>query len=214
MEFVHSETELTTAATDLALGLVCAGFALQLLASAAHADFKRALWVGAFGLLAVGSLLGAVAHGLQIAETTRVWLWRPLYLSLGLAVALVGVAAARDWWGEPAARVALPWALGVGLFFFVLTQRLGGAFVLFIAYEAVAILFALVVYVALWARGALPGAGWMAAGVALSLAAAAVQVSSLSLRVGVRFDHNGLFHLIQIAGVALLAAGVRHSLRG
>jgi hypothetical protein len=53
----------------------------------------------------------------------------------------------------------------------------------------------------------------MAAGVALSLAAAAVQVSPLSLRLGVRFDHNGLFHLIQIAGVVLLAAGVRQSLR-
>ena len=37
-------------------------------------------------------------------------------------------------------------------------------------------------------------------------------LAPLSLRVAVTFDHNGLFHLIQTVGVAIMAAGVRASL--
>lgn len=212
MGFVHSETELTTAATDAVLGLLCVAVAVQVWATPTTAEFARALWVSAFALLGVGSLLGAAAHGIELDARIRGWLWKPLYLSLGLAVALVAVAAAGDWWGLAVARPMLRWALGAGVLFFAATQWLGGAFVLFIAYEAAAIGLALVIYGLLWMNGS-AGAGAMAVGVALSLVAAAVQVSSLSMRVFVRFDHNGLFHLIQMLGVLCLSAGVRQSLQ-
>jgi hypothetical protein len=163
-------------------------------------------------LTACGSLLGAVAHGVVLKDATVAALWRPLYLSLGLAVALVFVAAACDWWGEPTARMVLPWALGAGVLFVAATQLLGGAFALFIVYEGAATMAALAIYATLAARGGLAGAGPIAAGIFISLVAAVVQLSSLSLRVAVTFDHNGLFHLIQTVGVAIMAAGVRASL--
>lgn len=212
MKFVESETERTTAATDAVLGLVCAVLAIQLLTTPAQAEFKRAVWLGVLGFLALGSFLGAIAHGLVLREDTRALIWKPLYLSLGLAVALVAVGAVLDGWGEPSARWLLPWAVGAGLLFFLITQRLGGAFILFIVYEGAAVILALAIYAMLAIRGGMPGAGAMAAGVALSLIAAVVQVSRVSVTIGVRFDHNGLFHLIQIAGVVLMAVGVRASL--
>ncbi len=212
MEFVESEIERTTAATDAVLALVCAVLAMQLLMTPAQAEFKRAVWLGVLGFLGLGSLLGAIAHGLALLEETRALLWKPLYLSLGFAVALVAVGAVLDGWGEPSARWLLPWALVAGLLFFLVAQWLGGAFIVFIVYEGVAVVFALIVYTTLAIRGEMPGATAMAAGVALSLIAAAVQVSTLSVTIGVRLDHNGLFHVTQIVAVALMAVGVRTSL--
>lgn len=212
MAFVESETERTTAATDAVLGLVCVVLAVQLGAAPVQFEFKRAVWLGVLAVLACGSFLGAIAHGLALPARTRAWLWKPLYLSLGLTVALVVVGAVFDRWGEPTARGLLPWAIGAALLFFLVTQWLGGAFILFIVYEGAAVLAALVIYTTLALRGGMPGAGAMTAGVALSLVAAVVQVSRLSLTIGVRFDHNGLFHLVQLAGVLLMAAGVRASL--
>jgi len=208
MVFTQSETEMTTAATDALLGVLCLILAIQLVTTPVPALWQRNVWVAVLGLMSCGSLLGAVAHGLQLREATRATLWRPLYLSLGLAVALVLVAATYDWWGEAAARRALPWAVGAGLLFFVATEWLGGAFALFIVYEAAVTLAALGIYGMVAANGSTPGASLIAIGIGISLLASVVQVSSLSARLVVRFDHNGLFHLIQIAGI-----GVRASLK-
>ena len=207
--FNRSETELTTAATDALLGPVCLAAAFQLVATPTPAAWKRGLWVGVFGLLSCGSWLGALAHGLEWSDATRAALWRPLYLSLGLAVALMFVGAVHDWWGEAASRQLLPWALGAGVLFFALTQILGGAFVLFLVYEGAATGVALDHLRGTRHHRWMPGAGAIAAGIALSLLAAAVQASDLGVRVIVRFDHNALFHVVQIASVIVLASGLR-----
>lgn len=59
-----------------------------------------------------------------------------------------------------------------------------------------------------------PGAATMAAALGVSLAAGAVQASEgLSVQVIWVFDHNGLFHLVQLAGVVLLIRGLMLSLQ-
>jgi len=85
--------------------------------------------------------------------------------------------------------------------------------VLFVVYEAVALASALGVYLWLASVRRLPGAGAIATGIALTLMAAAVQVSDVSLHVVVPFDHNGLFHLVQIVALLVLASGLRRSYR-
>lgn len=211
--FTRIETELTTAATDAVLGLLCAGLAVRMATMLVQSPWKRNVWIAALLCMAVGSLLGAVVHGFTVSDSTKNALWKPLYLSLGLAVALVVVAAACDWRGEATARRVLPWAIAVGVLFFAASQWFGGAFAIFVAYEAAATLTALAIYTTLAVRGGLPGASLLAAGLALTLVAALVQISSLTARVVVRFDHNGLFHLIQIVAITLLVAGVRASLQ-
>ena len=53
----------------------------------------------------------------------------------------------------------------------------------------------------------------MAAGVLVTLIAAGVQASgAVSVTLIWQFDHNGLFHLIQMVGVVLLVAGLRAAL--
>lgn len=208
-----SETELTTAATDALLGALCLFLAGWLSAMPVSASWKRGVWVAALLCMAVGACLGAVAHGVELRSSTRDAIWKPLYLSLGLAVALVAVGASFDGFGETVARRLLPAALISAVVFFVATQLFGGAFVLFILYEAVAIVSALAVYATLAMRDRMPGALVVTAGLVVSLVAAALQATSLSARVIVRFDHNGLFHIVQMVAVALMALGVRLSLR-
>jgi len=209
----RSETELTTAATDAVLGAVCLGCAFALWLTPARTGLGRSLWTAIFLLMACGAWLGAVAHGVQLAATTQVRIWPPLYTSLGLAVALVVVAAVRDWQGDQVARFLLPWAVSVGVASAVVNLWWGGSFLGFVVYEAVALLAALVIYGTLALRTQVNGAGTIAAGIVVSMLAAAIQASHLQARVLVRFDHNGLFHLVQIVATALIFAGARTRLR-
>jgi len=70
--------------------------------------------------------------------------------------------------------------------------------------------FALGAYAWLFFTSALAGAGWVLAGVAVTLLAAAVQATGKAGRGIIwYFDNNGIFHLIQMIGLILLLAGLR-----
>jgi hypothetical protein len=206
-----SATELTTAATDAALGLLCLALLWRLRVMSAPASFRKAIWSWVFALLAVGSGLGAIVHGIELPAAWRNLLWQPLYLSLGLAVALFVVGAVSDWRGDASARRVLPWGMAAGIAAFALTVGFGGFFAIFVAYEAAAMLAALAIYLRLGAKG-LPGATRVSAGIFLTLIAAAVQLSRLRVHLLVPFDHNGLFHVVQMIATVTIASGVRRSL--
>lgn len=209
MQLVSSPTELTTAATDAVIALLCVVVALRLWRIRHHDPWKAAVWCWVFGMLGVASVLGAVAHGLALTESARSALWHPLYLMLGLVVALFFVGGIYDWRGKIAARQLMPWFIGIGVVSYVLTQLLGGAFVIFLLYEAAAMVSALVIYLLVAHSGRLPGAGIMATAIALNLAAAAVQASDVTVHWIVPFDHNGVFHIVQMVAIVVLAYGLR-----
>lgn len=194
------------------LGIEAIVCAFLILASARHDRFKVRLWLGIFGLLFVASALGAVSHGLDLDEELRHSLWQVLFLSLGLMLGMIAVAAAYDRWGAVAGKRALPVAVLAGAGFYGITVLAEGAFVAFVAYEAVAMGFALVVYAQL-ARRQQPGAGLLAVGILVTLVAAIVQQTDWTVTILWPLDHNGIFHLIQMPGVLLMALGVRQSLR-
>ena len=206
-------TELTTAATDALLAILCVVALVMNRRRRAVDPWKVGLWSWLLGLLALASVLGAIAHGLELTDRVRDLLWQPLYLCLGLVVALFTVAAIRDRLGEPAARRALPWMIVLGFGFFAITRIGSGTFLVFIAYEAVAMLAALVLYLDAAIRPRVAGAALMAGGVTLNLLAAVVQQSSVTLELaGVPLDHNGVFHLVQLVAVVVLTAGVLRGL--
>lgn len=203
-----SANELTTAATDALLAAQSLAGALWLRRRLAAAPARAAAWELVFGLLAGASALGALAHGLALSPAARERLWQPIFLLLGLVVAAFALAAIQDLLGEPAARRARWPALGVGVAFWAATQLVGGAFLIFVAYEAVAMLAALGAYVALAVRRRLPGAATIAGGILLDLAAAGVQASALRCDGFVPLDHNGLFHVVQMVSLGVLFAGI------
>ncbi|MCU0605671.1 MAG: hypothetical protein MUC33_23785, partial [Desulfobacterales bacterium] len=77
------------------------------------------------------------------------------------------------------------------------------------AYQALALALALGAYVWMALRGTPAGAGWMAAGAALSLLAAGAQTCrSLHVRWIWEFDRNGVYHLVQALGMVLFGVGL------
>jgi hypothetical protein len=202
---------LTTALTDALLAGVCGVLLIRLVKLPTTEPFKVQVWTWVFAFLALASGLGAVTHGLQWAPFWKSVLWAPLYLSLGFVVALFLVGAVSDWKGVDAGRRVLPWALGVAVVFFVVT-RVTDRFIVFVAYEGLVMLASLIIYMTLWLTHRHDWAGIVAAGIVLNMGAAAVQASPFRLVLGVPFDHNGLFHLVEIVAVIVTARGLRRGL--
>ncbi len=202
----HSPFERVTAVTDVLMGLLSAYAAIQL---AQFSDFKSNIWAWTFGLLAFSSFLGAIAHGCKMTSKTNDRLWLPINLSLGLTLGLFVIGALIDLSGEVLASKALPAMLVVGFGFFLVTVWKPGTFMTFIAYEAVAMLFALGVYVYLLFTSPLPGVKWMVAGIFVTILAAVIQATGKAGNaIFWYFDNNGVFHLIQMIGIGLLMVGL------
>ena len=213
MEFIDIPTEQTTAATDALLALVALGSLLVVLRAARNVDRQKAsIWAWAFGLLCLASALGAVAHGFKMSQQTNDLLWQPLNLALGLTIAMFVVGVVHDAWGEAASRRVLVPMIVVGMAFFGITRLIPGSFLVFVLYEAVAMLFALIVYTALAAQKCPVCAWWMAAGILVTIVAAGIQASgAVYVTVVWEFDFNGIFHIVQMVGVALLVVGLRRA---
>jgi hypothetical protein len=212
MELIASATERSTAATDLLLAVAACAAAVAL-GRAGPPSVARRVWQTALLCAGAGAALGALAHGLALTDATRELLWQPLYLLLGATVALFVVGAVASWRGGTAARRTLVPMLAVALLFYLATRLSGGEFLVFVVFQAGALLFALAVYLRLRARG-VEGAGLVAAGLGVTLAAGAVQAAgSVSLRLIWEFDHNGVYHLVQLAGLVLLVRGLKRVLR-
>jgi hypothetical protein len=211
MEFIDIPTEQTTAATDLLLALVALASVVYLARVGKGRDpWKARIWSWAFGLLTFASAMGAVAHGFKMSEQLNRLLWQPLNLALGLTIAMFAVGVVYDRWGHAISKRVLPILVAVGVVFFGVTVVIPGSFLVFILYEAAAMLFALAVYVLLAARKQLAGAAVMAAGILITIVAAAIQASgAVFVKIIWEFDFNGIFHLIQVVGVVVLVAGLR-----
>jgi len=214
MQFIDSATEQTTAATDVVLALLAVYCAVLLRRFRLTDPFKVGVWTWTFVLVALAAALGAVAHGFEMSQ--RLWdqIWQPLNLCLGLAVALFCVGAFYDSWGRRFARRALPPMICLGVVFYAATTVIQKGFLVFVIYEALAMITALVIYVRLAVGDRLPGALVMALGILVNILAAAVQASgSVGFTLVWEFDHNGVFHLIQVFGLLLLYAGLHVALR-
>ena len=214
MEIIASPTEQTTAATDLMLAVLALAAVGYLGTLGPRQPIKRRLWRILFGLLAIAGVLGGLAHGLRLSEAVYEGIWYPLNFLLILLVSLFGLASVYDWLGERALSRAFFPVLMVTLAVYASLYLGEGSFLWVLLYQGVVMLFALGSYFVLAWRGQLRGAWWMTAGLVVSLAAAGVQASGIQeLTLIWRFDHNGLFHLLQMPGLLFLVLGLRAALR-
>ncbi|MCP5196268.1 MAG: hypothetical protein H6974_05735 [Gammaproteobacteria bacterium] len=207
-------TEQSTALTNLPLAVLALSSAIALYRIGSHHDpVKTRIWVVTFVCLALSATLGAVFHGFVLPDETHQLVWLLLSFCVIITISLFFVGAVYD-----ARRFSLPpWlipvVLGVGLVFFLFSTLVGSAFFLLLLYEAVAILYALASYARLAFKRSLPGAGSMAVGILFAIVAAIVQATGEATGAFRftwiwQFDHNGVFHLIQMLSVIGLLAGL------
>ena len=214
MEFIDIPTEQTTAVTDAILAVLSVAGAVYL-HRIGHTDrWKTNLWVVVLALLATAATLGAIAHGFKMSPALNAFLWQPIKLALGLMVALFIVIVVYDIWGKTPARRVLPVMVLIGVGFLGITQIWPDQFLVFIAYKAMAMLFALGGYIWMAWKNRLEGAWLMAGGILTIIVAAGVQAGRLLAFTFIwSFDHNGTYHLILMAGIVLIVAGLRKDLR-
>ncbi len=213
MTFVEIPTEQTTAVTDAILGVAAVLASRHIWVLGARKSWRAKLWSSLFALMAIAALLGAAAHGIKMANSVNAGLWIGLNLSLGLMVAVFVAAVVHDLFGEQLSHKILPWLSMVALVFWAVTWLYPDSFLVFILYETVAMMFALGGYLWLGLRGTLPGAWWMIGGVMVSITAALLQATVVvKFRVIWHFDRNGIYHLVQLAGLVLFVIGLRQDL--
>ena len=130
MKLISDPTEQTTAFTDALLAFVAFGgiFLLHFSGIPPTAKWKINIWSGAIGLIGLASLLGAVAHGLELTPKVHQRVWQVLNLALALAVSLFIAGVAYDLWGPSAALRILPALLLLGSGFYLVTLILPDIF--------------------------------------------------------------------------------------
>jgi len=210
MKLVQDPAEKTTAVTDIILALVAFGGICWLpwYMPDNSAAWRLNIWSAAIGLMGLAAALGAAAHGLVLSDTLQNRIWLALNMALALAVSLFVVGVVHDRWGHEASLKILPYMLIAGAGFYLTTLIYPGTFFLFIVYEALALLFALCVYLVLMLSDR-PGAGLMAGGILLSMVAAGLQANkSIVFKFIWPFDHNGIYHIVQTIGLLFLFAGL------
>jgi hypothetical protein len=210
MQLNPSTLEQVTAITNLPLVLASLAAVACLWRRRQAHPLRAWLWIGVFGGLAIASGVAVFAHGLALDTAARKLLWHPIKGALGLAVAWFAAGAVLDRWGPRAAGRALPALLLLSAGFFGYASFVASTFLPFILYEGLAMLFCLAVYLTLCVQNRLAGAGWMVAGVGITILAAVLQaMPAVVLRLGVTFDHNGVFHLVQLPGLLCLLTGLK-----
>ncbi len=160
-------------------------------------------WAGAMLALATSALLGGIDHGfVEPAGLDRFWIQRPNWIVVGMAMACLLLATARQFFPERRLAPLLPLGLVV-LAAYVGAVLLVGDFTVVI----VASLSGLLLLLALSIRGLPDGSGsWqMVTGVSLLIAASAIQF--LGVDVLSPLDHDGLYHVVAMVGVPFLYAG-------
>jgi len=213
MMLTESPTELTTSATDMLLAIECACIMIYLWKAPAADRWRTSLWCWVFGLLAFSSFTGAAAHGIEMQDSTREALWVPLYISLGIVVALFAVGALYDLAGRDTAKRLVWPGVASGFLFFVLVHLFNGAFIIFVIYEAIALICALAIYSFLSVTSRLKGAATVSSAILLNIAAAGVQAGGVHIEIIFPFDHNGVFHLIQVVALVILGLGLRMGMK-
>jgi hypothetical protein len=213
MEFIDIPTEQTTAFTDAILALVSISVCIYIY-RIGRGEWKAKLWERLFFLLTLASFLGAIVHSIKIPERQYNLLWSLINLSLGLMVAVFVIAVLNDLKGMAFSKKLFPIILALGIGFWVTTLYFPDNFLVFTIYEMVAMLFSLCGYVWLAYKGRLYGAWLMSTGIFVSIVAAMVQASKMrSFQLIWEFDHNGVYHLIQIVWILFLLAGLRKSFK-
>lgn len=194
--------EPVTLATDYALAAVCIGLGL-LLYRKSEAQRSRTFWGAACIVLGLSALLGGTYHGFQqsIANFAASWLWKCTLMLIGLAsfCMLAGSANATSAGAPRKGILVLAIAMLLAYEGWMLRHD---QFIWAIA-DTGSTMAAVLILHAVRHREA--GARWILAGVGASAAAAGAQASGLVLHES--FSHNDLYHVIQIAAMALFYRG-------
>ena len=202
-------TEPSTTASDLLLGIVGLISAQRLfrISVPARRGATR-MWGGALLAMSLAALLGAVHHAVlgQVSPAADRALWTTVLWMVGVGSVFMLAASARATLGGAMRRIITAiawlefavyvwWILGHPVFEYVILDY-GSAMVMVLVIQA-------------WGsyRRREASASWITGGVLVSFLAAGIEMYGSD--PWPYFNHNDMFHLVQIVGVLLFYQGAR-----
>jgi len=189
-----SISEPTTLVTDYLLAGVTGWLAVLLLRNSESQDSRKS-WAAAFAALALGAFLGGTWHGFF----HNALLWKATVLAVGAASFAMVAGSAIATLSGAARKLVLLLALAK-LLVYCGWMMVRDDFIFVVVDSGAA--FAVVAALHLWKWN-----GFLLGGVALSVVGALIQASGFSLHP--HFNHNDLYHVIQVAAMALFYQGAR-----
>lgn len=193
-------TEPMTVATDVVLAALAFAFAAALASGpASSGSAARGCLAAGMAVTGLSALVGALAHGISPAnDALRERLWRLTVYVTGLIGAAI-VASVAYFAARGGVRTALLVFAAVKLVVFVYRAARQPEFKVVAADYGAALAILLVGAVSELVRRQAPGMTWLIAGVLVSLLAAIVQARRFALHR--HFNHNDLYHVIQMAAL-------------
>ena len=192
-------TEPMSVATNAMLALLAFVFAVRLVSQPGAGGARTSL-AAAFLATGAAAVIGALAHGTDPAAgaARRALLWRGALYATGF-IGAATVASVAFFAARGGVRAAILAFAGIKLVVFIVRVTRRPEFqVAALDYgAALAILLVAAAYMAV--RRQAPGMAWLIAGVVVSLVAGVVQARRLALHR--HFNHNDLYHLIQMAAL-------------
>lgn len=197
--------------TDYAMGALASVWAVSLLrAGRRRRQSSVRLWGMAFGAISLSAFAGGTVHGfaLVLGDAARTSLWAAVLGSIGMASLFLVAGAIYTVAADRTTRIRWTGAAGLALAGYAawIIGRQDFKYIVYGYAAALGAVWLLHIYKA--ARQGSEGLAWITTGVLVSGAAAAVQISRLSLHP--KFNHNDLYHIVQIAALYFLhRAGAR-----
>jgi len=200
-------TEPMTTITDFAMGALALVLALRLFGDAeASRQLSGRLWATAFVMTAVAAIVGGTYHGFiqWVPGATGRVVWKITLLATGVGSACLLAAAVVAATTGMLQRALIALVCGK-LLVFLWTMATRDQFNLVIADYGAALVAVLLLALFVRPTGLTPAAGWIAAGVGVSVVAGVIQWARLAPHP--KFNHNDLFHVVQMAALYLLYRG-------
>ena len=198
-------SEPMTMITDFALGAVSAGLGWRLYRSAQE-ERARKCWGLAFGALAVSALLGGLHHGFAAVMTQATFAvsWKVTVFAIGVFSFGMMAGSVLDT-TRGAVRAGLLAIAGAQLVAYAAWMLIRDAYSYVVLDTAIAMATLLLLHGWSAVSRRDEASYWALAGIAVSALAAAVQYYHVALHE--HFNQNDLYHVIQIAAMALFFRG-------
>jgi hypothetical protein len=201
-------TEVATMLTDFAIAGICVGLAVATLHAAeqSRGDLAQRIWAASFVFAAVAAAIGGVVHGfaLHMMPTTKDKLWKATQYVMGLA-GLAIFASAVVAFTAGATRTLLIGLAAAKFVAYVAVARRRDDYTIVVADYGTSMIALCALALVGWARTGAAAAPWLIAGVMISVVAAVIQLRKVSPHR--RFNHNDLYHVVQIMALYLFYRG-------
>ena len=197
-----------TVFTDVILFLFAGYFAMEI-----YTLFSDQLmnthwhWTFTFWMIGIGSLLGAVSHGLgpHFPEMVKKIVWKLTVLSIGISCYFFLTASFSHIFPNSTVQW-LKWIPLILLVVYCGTIVKNDSFSIVIMFYLSTMIFVLAMMMYSQFILKFNGSGWISIGILISFIAAGVQLKGFSLHK--HFNHNDIYHIIQMAGMYYIYKGV------